>query len=416
MKEKITKRLVDSLQLPEGATESVCWDSELTGFGIKVTPTGKKYIVKARVNGKQVKLTLGKHGPLTPDQARDLAKIQLGQLAAGVDVTQVSRAERLKGVTLQEAFDDYLKFRRLSARTVKDYTIAIEKYFRDWRDKPLLAINRTSIEQRFDKLSAASPAQANQAFRFLRALLNYSMERFSSPDGVPLFETNPCNRLTALKRWNKIQPRKSCLTPSQLTKWFAVMQPHTDDSEHIASVKDCCILLLLTGFRDKEGSSLRWENVDLSAKQISLLETKNHVVHTLPIGEWLAALLTRRKQKAKNNAVFVFAASNKHGYLHNHRQTIQKLALKSDTPFTLHDLRRTFASLVNHHLGRSLSNYTIKRLLNHSSGGDVTAGYIQFGVEDLREPMQLLENYVLKCAGILTPTPVVQLTDVRRQA
>lgn len=416
MKEKITKRLVDNLHLPEGATESVCWDSELTGFGVKVTATGKKYIVKARVNGKQVKLTLGKHGSLTPDQARDLAKIQLGQLASGVDVTQVSRAERLKGVTLLEAFEDYLKFRRLSPRTVNDYTIAIEKYFRDWRDKPLLAISRTLIEQRFDKLSTASPAQANQAFRFLRALLNYSMERFSSPDGSPLFETNPCNRLTALKRWHKIQPRKSCLTPSQLKQWFSTMQPHTEDTDHIATVKDCCMLLLFTGFRDREGSSLLWEQVDLSAKQITLFETKNHMTHTLPIGDWLVALLTRRRQQLGPNTKFVFAASNKHGYLHNHRHAVQKLAAASGIPFTLHDLRRTFASLVNHHLGRSLSNYTIKRLLNHSNGGDVTAGYIQFGVEDLREPMQLLENYVLKCAGLLDATPIIPLTSSRRQA
>jgi integrase len=64
----------------------------------------------------------------------------------------------------------------------------------------------------------------------------------------------------------------------------------------------------------------------------------------------------------------------------------------------LHDPRRTFASIVNHHLERSVSAYTIKRLLNHSVDGDVIAGYLQFTVEALREPMEMVEQLVLKDA------------------
>jgi hypothetical protein len=76
-------------------------------------------------------------------------------------------------------------------------------------------------------------------------------------------------------------------------------------------------------------------------------------------------------------------------------------------------LRRTFASIVNHQLERSLTPYTIKRLLNHSSG-DITGGYIQFGVEDLREPMQLIESFVLRYAGLRRSAPVLPLDKLAR--
>ena len=97
----------------------------------------------------------------------------------------------------------------------------------------------------------------------------------------------------------------------------------------------------------------------------------------------------------------------------NHRKDVLALCKQSGIEFRLHDLRRTFASIVNHHLQRSLSIYTVKKLLNHASGSDVTAGYIQFGTEDLRKPMQLVEDFVLKCAGAKAATTVLTLRGGR---
>src|SRR2546423_1537908 len=70
---------------------------------------------------------------------------------------------------------------------------------------------------------------------------------------------------------------------------------------------------------------------------------------------------------------------------------------KSGVPFSPHDLRRTFASIVSR-LGDHLSYYTTKRLLNHRTS-DVTQGYIQFDLEQLRGAMQAVEDFVLKNVG-----------------
>ena len=77
---KITKRRVDAVKNPDTG-QAFLWDSELPGFGLRVTPTRKTYIVQSRVAGKTVRTTIGTHGPLTPDQARREAVKLLGEMA-----------------------------------------------------------------------------------------------------------------------------------------------------------------------------------------------------------------------------------------------------------------------------------------------------------------------------------------------
>jgi integrase len=76
-----------------------------------------------------------------------------------------------------------------------------------------------------------------------------------------------------------------------------------------------------------------------------------------------------------------------------HRQVVNVVA-KSGVPFSPHDLRRTFASIVSR-LGDRLSYYTTKRLLNHRTS-DITQGYVQFDLEQLRSAMQAVEDFVLQ--------------------
>ena len=170
---KITKRIVDTTQ-SNGKAQSFIWDSELKGFGLRITPTRKTYIVQNRIAGKTVRVTIGLHGPLTPDQARLTAKKLLGDMAKGINFNQEERDSKIKGVTLIEAYQAYILSRSLSENTLNDYARAMRLGFSDWQNKPIQSIKRDHIEERFNKLSLNSPAQANQTFRFLRALLNFA--------------------------------------------------------------------------------------------------------------------------------------------------------------------------------------------------------------------------------------------------
>jgi integrase len=417
---KITKRVVDGARLPERGQQFI-WDSELKGFGLRLTPTRKTYVVQSRVKGRTVRATIGSHNPFTPEQARIQARQKLGELAKGVHLNQAKRDAKVRGVTLERAYQDYIATRQLSENTLTDYAKAMRLGFKDWEHKPLREIDRNMIEARFNKLSDASPAQANQAFRFLRAVFNFAKEKYSSSDGQPLVPSNPCDRLTALKKWHRIAKRTRHIEPHQIKAWFTALQHSPEDTEQRRAFKDYCTLVLLTGCREQEAARLQWADVDFEGKgAVTFLLTKNNQPYTLPIGKWLAAMLKRRQQAREpghgsGESPYVFPAENRQGHLKNHRKAVLAIAAASGVDFRMHDLRRTFASIVDHQLARSFSAYTVKRLLNHSVT-DVTAGYIQFGIEDLREPMQMIEAFVLRHAGLMKGARVVDMAGNRKIA
>ena len=99
MKAKITKRIVDAA---ESDSKDFCiWDTEIKGFGLKVTPKGRKvYLAQYRVKGtaRLRKYTIGAHGsPWTPDKAREEAKSILGLVADGEDPAE---KKAIEGVTV----------------------------------------------------------------------------------------------------------------------------------------------------------------------------------------------------------------------------------------------------------------------------------------------------------------------------
>ena len=106
MRAKITKRTVDASQ--SRTRDAFIWDTETKGFGLKVTPAGNRvYVVQARLNGRPVRCTIGKHGaPWTPDMAREEAVRKLGQIAAGINPNE-ARAEARRDLSLAELCDLY---------------------------------------------------------------------------------------------------------------------------------------------------------------------------------------------------------------------------------------------------------------------------------------------------------------------
>ena len=110
------------------------------------------------------------------------------------------------------------------------------------------------------------------------------------------------------------------------------------------------------------------------------------------MGRYLWDLMRRRRRASDSDWVFANPLTGNR-ITDPHRQVVNVVA-KSGVPFSPHDLRRTFASIVSR-LGDRLSYYTTKRLLNHRTS-DVTQGYVQFDLEQLRSAMQAVEDFVLQ--------------------
>jgi integrase len=104
---KISKRAVDALIT--AAEPKVIRDEDLTGFGARLNANGSvSYLVEYRAGrgrGFPVRrLVIGKHGALTPDKARSLAKAMLARVVAGDDPA----AERA-GLRKQSTVGDLLR-------------------------------------------------------------------------------------------------------------------------------------------------------------------------------------------------------------------------------------------------------------------------------------------------------------------
>ena len=79
----ISKRTVDGLSVEE-KKDTVFWDRELPGFGVRVYPSGSRvYVVQCRTRGKSKRVTLGRHGVISADQARRKAAVTLARIKGG---------------------------------------------------------------------------------------------------------------------------------------------------------------------------------------------------------------------------------------------------------------------------------------------------------------------------------------------
>ncbi len=107
---KLTKRFIDALT-PK-ATDYIAWDDELRGFGIRISPKGRKaFLVQYRAGGRSRRMRIGAFGVLTADEARLRAREVLGDVARGNNPAEVASTYR-GAPTVADICDDGRELRR----------------------------------------------------------------------------------------------------------------------------------------------------------------------------------------------------------------------------------------------------------------------------------------------------------------
>lgn len=390
---RITKKFVDTVEIPAlnakgGKTQKFYRDSQIPGFALRVTSGGvKSFIVEKRINGKVKRMTIGRFGNLTAEQARLEAMKLTGEVAMGIDPIAEKKAKEVKTVTLKQAFDDYFLSRNtLSESTIKDYKRSIDGYFVDWQNKALLDISKDMVEKRYRLLGKKSASRANNAMRVLRAIFNHSMKKYEDTKGNPIIMFNPVDRISDTRAWYSIKRRQTFIKNHQLADWYqGTLQLNTE------TTRDYLHLTLFTGLRKMEAASLRWDAVDFDDKTLTINETKNHEIHTLPLSGFLEDLLKRRFEVKTND--FVFPSHSILGHLKEPKTAVKKVIEKSGVDFKLHDLRRTFITIAE---SLDIPGYALKKLMNHKDSNDVTAGYIISDINRLRKPMQKITDFIFE--------------------
>ena len=385
----LTKRNVDALQPTDRPW--IAWDDKISGFGVRVQPSGTRTFVvnyRAGDGGRKApnkRVTLGRYGRITPDKARRMAQELLGRVAGGDDPAS-ERAEARRMPTLQEAFDDYMAANpNRKARTVERYHQNMRINLHGWRNRPLDAIARRDIEGRFNLITEEHGwAGANQTISLLR-----SIYRRSCVDHEGL--RNPVELwLAGGGRYHPKRRRRISAPSEVLPRWRAGVDAVGLPPAH----RDIFLVGVYTGMRLGEIVSLRWERLELERRILRVEETKTGEPLELPMTRQLAAIFERRRADGEDPDGWVFPSSmSSTGHLGGIHQYYVDIGRAAGTRFWFHGLRNVFITVAEREL--MLPRSLTKRLVNHARRSDVTESYAaEWTVEQLREPAQRIADRI----------------------
>ncbi len=382
MKAKITKRLVEDLIAKDGK-ELWVWDKELPGFAIRVKPTGvKAYVIQYRnLHRQSRKITLGRHGVLTPEEARRLARQTLAAIERGEDPAQDRRARRdaLTVADLAKRFDEEHISVRLKPSTAQEYRRNLRRFI-------LPAIGRLKVADvtradiaRFHHELRHIPYQANRNLEVISKMFNLAELWGLRPDG-----SNPRRHI---KKYPE-EKRERYLNPQELARLGEVLreveQEGIESPSSIAAVR----LLIFTGCRLNEIMTLRWEYVDFEGRRLRLPDSKTgaRVVH---LGAPALEVLSNIERLPDNPWVITGKKSGARlTDLQRPWRRIRKRAGLDDV--RIHDLRHSFASGAVA-LGEGLP--MIGKLLGHTQV-QTTARYAHLAADPVKAAAERVSSNI----------------------
>ncbi|CAL4869982.1 Tyrosine recombinase XerC (plasmid) [Asticcacaulis sp. MM231] len=350
---KLTKRAVESASIQD---KTYClWDDELRGFGLRIWPTGHKvYLVKCRVKGRQRFITLGPHGPVSPEQARSRAYNILSEAKKGRDpafeLDQMRKSPTVKALC-ERFMRDHVAV-RCKPRTQAEYQRNVDLFIVPRiGSRKVTDIGRADIAELHGAFSHI-PYQANRTLGVLSLLFNLAEVWNIRPDG-----SNPCLHV-------KKYPERKRARFLSVEEYKALGQA-LHEAEHgqteTASAINAIRLLMLTGCRLNEIMTLRWDDVYLADYELRLPDSKTGA-KTVHIGQSVVDILV--KIERINSNPYVITGKNERRPLTDLQHPWRRIRAAAGLPdVRIHDLRHSFASGALA-LGEGLP--MIGKLLGHS--------------------------------------------------
>jgi integrase len=400
MRDKLIKSYIDERE--PAAKSYTVWDSELSGFGLRIEPSGKKvYVLKYRVGGKQGWYTIGRHGsPWTPDKARKEAKRLLGDVAHGIDPAEKRRADSA-AISFAELCDLYLAE---GVAHKKASTLRVDRGRIELHLKPLIgrkradAITRADIERLQGDVRngrTATAPETRKAGSVVKGGAGVAAQCVALASTVLQFAVDRKIRADNPARGVKKPPvRKMQRFLSEAE--FARLADALNDEERasgnpftVAAIQ----ILALTGCRRGEIETLRWRNVDF-ARGFLLLDdskTREKVVYLSPPA---VSILSELPRLECNPFVFAGGQPGKPtGALVKVWERVRERAGLADV--RMHDLRHSYASVG---AGASLGLPIIGKLLGHTQAS-TTQRYAHLSDDPLRRASDTIGATIAAAMG-----------------
>ena len=260
----ITECVVDAL--PAGR-DTVIWDRALTGFGIRVYPSGAKvYVVQTRGPAGTKRITVGRHGVIGAAEARRRAALIIARVHAGEDPDRP--AQKPAGPTLAALAERYLREHvavRCKPSTAAQYRLAIERYIVPaLGERAVSEIGRSQVADLQHALRDR-PAMANLVIATLSRLIDQA-----AAWGVVQEATNPCRSAQKYR----VRRRERFLTDAEFRRLGQALDELEATGRLSPHAAAAIRLLMLTGCRRNEILTLRWEDVHLEAHELRLPDSK----------------------------------------------------------------------------------------------------------------------------------------------
>lgn len=403
---RISKRSVDALLCPEGKDREFLWDDDLAGFGVAAFPSGvKTYIVQFRKDGRSRRSQIGKHGRLTPDEARSEAKKLLGLVETGADPVQAKKAARAVP-TFREVGEDFLRHHsefKLKTRTHAEYARLFQK-----RIVPAIGslritdVSRAAVARFHGKISKEAPVSANRTVALISTIWAWASRR----DIVSL-AANPARGLER----NREQAKERFLTTEEFGRLGEALRLAETDglpwdinqrnlkSKHLAKPEmrktkadpfavAAIRLLILTGARLNEILTAKWSEIDFERGMLFLSDSKTGRKPVF-LNAPALTVLSEIPRVEDNPYIIVGSKAGEHRIdLKKPWAAIRKAAGLED--LRIHDLRHSFASVG---AGASLGLPIVGKLLGHSQP-QTTARYAHLDADPLHKAVNRIGSSI----------------------
>lgn len=375
---KLTKKLVDSSK-PPSTGQLFVRDETVQGFALRVTANGaKSFIVEKRIHGRPRRFTLGRYGTLTVEEARDLARKDIGKIAGGDDPAE-QRQTRRQSPTWQDLEALYLERHAVHKKSASNDVGMLNKHLAMWRTRRLNTITRADICTRHAEMGAAGHTTwANRMVALVRTMF------FLAKDWGLYEGENPASRIKFFKEVK----RDRFVTPDELPRLWKALQ-----AEPNPYVRGAFFVGLLTGARRSEVLEMKWSDLDISRGLWTIPDTKAGRPHYIPLPQPVVKELTKLPRLEGND--FVFCGRWGKDHLVNVAKPwrrIRKEAKLKDV--RLHDLRRTLGSWL---VAAGASLPLIGKALNHSRP-ETTQIYARMQLDPVREALEHNATRMLRYA------------------
>jgi integrase len=397
---KLTKTAIDALPIPP--RDVVYWDVHCPGFGVKVTPTGRKvFVVLYRTTGAGSRLrkyTIGPYGRVTLNQARVTAQKVFAAKLDGRDLAAEKKDSRRRMVA--DRVDDLLEAFIVQHVSQNRSGPEISRMLRReigsaWANRSIHEITKRDV---IDVVSAieqrGAPVAANKALKAIKTFLRWCVGRAildrSPADGVPL----PTKEVA----------RDRILSDDELVRILLA-------ARHIGGPYGGIVeLLALTGQRREEVARCTWDEIDIASQtwRLSSERTKNAKVHEVHLSDQALTVLG----PADKSGGFVFSHSGTAPFQDFSVAKRELDQLSGVTGWRLHDLRRTCVSGMAR-LG--IAPHVADKILNHQNGtiSGVAAVYQRHDfLAERKQALKLWGAYVAR----ITASAISRQNGIRRVA